>query len=917
MTQRTLDPHRPDPDELLAEVQQKERKAVRGKVKVFFGAAPGVGKTFAMLEEGRARAAEGMDVVVGYAEPHARTDTEALLLGMEILRYQFVDYKNVRLKEFDLDAALERRPALLLIDELAHTNAPGMRHSKRWQDVAEVLGAGIDVYTTLNVQHLESVNDIVERITGVKVRETLPDSVLEQADDVELIDIAPDELLQRIEEGKVYAPEMAERASRNFFSKGNLLALRELALRRTADRVDAQMQDFRRENRVRETWAATERLLVCVSPSPLSARLVRAAKRLATSLRAPWVAIYVERPALRLSQADRDRVTQTLRLAAQLGAETVTLGGRSVSEEVLSFARERNVTKIVIGKPERPRWREAIFGSAVEEIIRGSGAIDIYVIRALAEEAAGPPGERPKAPSVQWPPYVWSAAVVGACTGLAWCATTAFHRAVGSPNGDPSSGELINLVMAYLLAVVIVATRLGRGPAIMASVLSVAAFDFFFVPPKFTFAVSDWRYLPTFGVVLAVAIIISSLTDRVREQALASRDRERRTAALLRLSRDLAAIRGKGNLLKAAVRHVAEVFDCQVIMLLPGPLSHLTPREAKSDDYAMDDRELAVAQWAFDHDQAAGLGTATLPGARAIYLPLTASRGTAGVLGVCPKNPQRLADPEQMRLIEAFTSQAALAIERASLAEEAQQAWVQVEAEMMRNTLLSSVSHDLRTPLAAIEGAASSLVETGTALSEDLRHQLAETIYDESERMDRLINNLLDMTRLESGGLRVRKEWQPLQEVIGSALHHLEKRLRGREVKVSLAPDLPLVPIDAISIEQVLANLLDNAAEYTPPGSPIEVRGARAEGAVAVEISDRGPGLPPGTERRVFQKFFRAVPEGVDGARRGIGLGLAICRGIVEAHGGVISAENREGGGARFRFTIPVDGTPPPVDARG
>ncbi|MDB5329196.1 MAG: kdpD [Phycisphaerales bacterium] len=907
MNQRALDPQRPDPDELLAEVQQQERKAVRGKLKVFFGAAPGVGKTYAMLEEGRARAAEGMDVVVGYAEPHARTDTEALLLGVEILPYQFVDYRNVRLKEFDLDAALKRRPALLLIDELAHTNAPGMRHSKRWQDVMEVLGAGIDVYTTLNVQHLESVNDIVERITGVKVRETLPDSVLEQADDVELIDIAPDELLERIEEGKVYAPELAERASRNFFSKGNLLALRELALRRTADRVDAQMQDFRRENRVRETWAATERLLVCVSPSPLSARLVRAAKRLAASLRAPWVAVYVERPALRLSQADRDRVTQTLRLAAQLGAETVTLSGQSVSEEVLSCARERNVTKIVIGKPERPRWREMIFGSAVEEIIRGSGAIDIYVIRALAEEAAAPTGERPEATPVRWPQYAAGAAVVAACTALAWCAGLAFHGPI----------DLTNLVMAYLLAVVIVATRFGRGPAIMASALSVAAFDYFFVPPRFTFAVSDLHYFLTFGVMLAVALIISTLTDRVREQALASRDRERRTAALLRLSRDLAAIRGKENLLKAAVRHVAEVFDCQVIILLPGPLSHLTPREAKVEDYAMNDRELAVAQWAFDHDQAAGLGTATLPAARAIYLPLTASRGTAGVLGVCPAQPQRLADPEQMRLIEAFVSQAALAIERALLAEEAQQAWVQVEAEMMRNTLLSSVSHDLRTPLAAIEGAASSLVETGTALSEDLRRQLAETIYDESERMDRLINNLLDMTRLESGGLRVRKEWQPLQEVIGSALHHLEKRLRGREVKVTIAPDLPLVPIDAISMEQVLANLLDNAVEYTPPGSPIEVRGTRAEGTVTVEISDRGPGLPTGTEQRVFQKFFRAVPDGVDGARRGIGLGLAICRGIVEAHGGVISAENREGGGAKFRFTIPVEGTPPPVDARG
>ncbi|HSU66722.1 MAG TPA: DUF4118 domain-containing protein, partial [Tepidisphaeraceae bacterium] len=495
MSERLKEQGRPDPDALLAEIRQDERKAARGKLKVFFGAAPGVGKTYAMLEEGRARAAEGIDVLVGYAEPHARPETEAILLGMELLPYLFVEYKTVRLKEFDLDAALKRRPAIVLVDELAHTNAPGMRHPKRYQDLTELLDAGIDVYTTLNVQHLESVNDIVERITGIKVRETLPDSVLETADEVELVDISPDELLERIQEGRIYAEELAERATRNFFSKGNLMALRELALRRTAERVDAQMESFRRENRVQALWPTSERLLVCISPSPLSARLVRSAKRLATGLKAEWIAAYVETP--RMSQADRDRAIQTLRLAQQLGAETITLSGERIGEEILSCAREKNVTRIIIGKPDRARWREFLFGSVVDEIIRGSGTIDIYVIRGDSGDVVQQP-ERPNAPQIAWPSYGWSVLGVAACTGIAWAVRAAGHNDV----------DRANLVMAYLLVVLVVAARLGRGPGILASVLAVGAFDFFFVDPRFTFAVADLRYVLTFGVMLVVAVTI-------------------------------------------------------------------------------------------------------------------------------------------------------------------------------------------------------------------------------------------------------------------------------------------------------------------------------------------------------------------------------------------------------------------------
>jgi two-component system sensor histidine kinase KdpD len=470
--------------------------------------------------------------------------------------------------------------------------------------------------------------------------------------------------------------------------------------------------------------------------------------------------------------------------------------------------------------------------------------------------------------------------------------------------------------MGYLLVVMIVAARFGRGPGIVASILSVAAFDFFFIPPRYTFAVTDFRYVLTFGVMLTVAVVISTLTDRVRRQAQASRQRERRTAALLALSRELAATRELQGLLEAAARQISEVFDSEVAILMPDGEHPLAVRARRATYFEIDEKELSVARWVFDHNQPAGLGTATLPAAKGLYLPLVGSQGAVGVLGVCPPVDGVFQDPDQLRLLEAFANLAAAAMERARLAEDARSAWERVEAEFMRNTLLSSVSHDLRTPLAAITGAASTLLEAGNALPAGASRELIETVSEESERMERLINNLLDMTRLESGGLHPRKEWQPVQEVIGSALHHLEKRLEGREVTVNVPADLPLVPFDAISVEQVLVNLLDNALEYTPTGSPIEVTASQIPEGIAVEVSDRGPGLPVGAEQRVFEKFFRAHPPG-DHGRRGIGLGLAISRGIIEAHHGTITADNRSGGGARFRFTVPLEGTPPVVDAKG
>lgn len=899
---------RPDPDQLLARMRRDEAKQRRGKLKVFFGMAAGVGKTYSMLEAGRERRAEGVDVVVGYVEPHGRKETEALLEGLERIPTRVVEHRGATLAEFDLDAALARRPGLILVDELAHTNAPESRHPKRYQDVEELLAAGIDVYTTVNVQHLESLNDVVAQITGVVVRETLPDRVLEEADEVELIDLTPDDLLQRLKEGKVYVPQQAERALRGFFRKGNLIALRELALRRTADRVDAQMEDYRRDKAIQEPWPATMRLLVGVSSGPAAARLVRATRRMATGLRAEWIVVFVETPAeLRRPESERDRVVQTLRLAESLGAETVTLSGANAATELLAYARARNISKIVIGKPERPRWKDMLLGSVADDLIRKSGVIDIYVVSGESGDTEAPLRARLQ-PTSSLRSYLWAPLMV------------ALAAAIALALDQMTFGEA-NLIMVLLLGVLAVALGGGRGPSIVASLLSVLVFNFLFVEPRLTFAVGDTRYLITFAVMLAVGLVVSTLVARFRLQAAASRARERRTAALYALSRELASVRGLENLLGAAVRHIHEVFDGQVVVLLPNASDRLQPWGAVAgwakslthqQIFAPSPPEQGVAQWVYDHRQPAGLGTDTLPSAEALYMPLVGAQRTIGVLGLRPDQPRRVHAPEQMHLLETFSSQTALALERAMLAAEAQHAHVTAETERMRAALLSSVSHDLRTPLAVITGTTSSLAQRYAALDDETRRDLAQTAYHEAERLNRLVGNLLDMTRLEAGAIRVEKEWQPLEEVVGAALARLEASIGDADaltthpVTIELAPDLPLAPIDAVLIEQVLFNLLDNALKYTPPGTPITIRASATARAVTVAVADRGPGLPFGDETRVFDKFYRG--HGAPGTTRGsVGLGLAICRGMIEAHGGKIWAESSPEGGAVFRFTLPLD----------
>ncbi|MBC7871749.1 MAG: sensor histidine kinase KdpD [Chitinophagaceae bacterium] len=890
-----MDYQRPNPDELLARVQKQEEENQRGRLKIFFGAAAGVGKTYAMLDAAQARRAEGVDVVVGYVEPHRRPETEAMLEGLEVIPSRIVEYRGTQLREFDLNAALIRRPILILVDELAHTNADGSRHPKRWQDVEELLAAGIDVYTTVNVQHLESLNDVIAQITGTIVKETIPDSILEKADEVELIDISPDDLLKRLQEGKIYLPQQAQQAMKSFFRKGNLMALRELSLRRTAERVDDQMQVYRQDKAVGQVWPAGERLLVCISPSPLSARLVRATKRMATGFHAEWMTVYVETPhKTRLSEANRNRVIQTLRLAEQLGSETATLTGENVTEEVLNYARKQNVTKIVIGKPVHSRWRDFIFGSVLDTLVRQSGAIDIYVIS--GEIDAPPPTiDQVLQNPIHWALYMQALLIVAACTLLAGAMFAYFAPAT--------------LIMVYLLGNVVVANRYGRGPSIVTSLMSVVAFDFFFVPPYLTFAVSDTQYLFTFIVMLLVGLTISGMTVRIKGQAEAAREREHRTSSLYSMSREFANTNSVDLIIQVAINHIEDVFESHIIIMLPDASGQLKVHGLEKTPDKFTVQEEGVARWAFDRGQAAGWGTQTLPGSNGLYLPLLTSKGKAGVLGIYPVSALHALSPDHLHLLETFANQTALAIERARLTEETEKAQVQIETERMRNSLLSSVSHDLRTPLAAITGATSGLLQHRQSL--DVHSlELVQIAYEEAERLNRLVGNLLEMTRLESGSVHVDKEWQPFEEVIGTTLGRMDAMLADHRLTTHLPDDLPLVSIDGVLIEQVLVNLLENAIKYTPIGSPIDLS-AWAEGyEVIVEIADRGAGVPTGEEERIFDKFYRVRPT----TSGGVGLGLTICKAIIEAHGGRIWASNRIGGGAVFRFTLPLNGEPPQVD---
>ncbi|MGE8175005.1 two-component system sensor histidine kinase KdpD [Pseudomonas fluorescens] len=885
---------RPDPDQLLARIREEEAQAKRGRLKIFFGASAGVGKTYAMLAAAQTAKQQNIDVLVGVIETHGRAETQALTEGLELLpRKQVVD-KNRTLTEFDLDAALARKPGLILIDELAHSNIAGSRHPKRWQDVEELLSAGIDVWSTMNVQHLESLNDIVGGITGIRVWETVPDHVFDTADEVVIVDLPPDDLLQRLKEGKVYMAQQAERAVQNFFRKGNLIALRELALRRTADRVDSEMLQYRQSGAVKPVWGTRESLLACVGPNDQAEKTVRSTARLAAQLNVPWHAVYVETPALqRLPEVKRRRVLATLKLAQDMGAQISTLAGQDIAETLVKYARQHNLSKVVLGRDERPRQR--LWRRVLADRIGVLGA-DLDVIQISLPESRRPPAETTSTASdspITWRPYLWSVAICAVTTLLAMPLFQVLEQA--------------NIVMLFLLAVVAVAVRFGRGPAIMAAFVSVGAFDFFFVAPRFSFAIADIQYLVTFSVMLVVALVIGQMTASLTYQARVAQRREDRMRGLYEMSRLLSAALLTEQVAEIGAQFLAAEFGARSALLVADDNNKLLPPMVTGDAPQVD---VAIAQWSYDKTEPAGYGTDTLPSSSTLYLPLSAPMRVRGVLAVQPRDTTRLAVPEQRRLLDTCASLLAISLERIHYINVAQDTTVQMESERLRNSLLSAISHDLRTPLSVMVGLAEALKLTKPPLTGDAA-EIATAVGESALRMNTLVNNLLDMARLESGNVVLNRQWQPIEDVVGSALRAIHPILAGRSVQVALEEDLPLVRIDAVLIERILINLMENAIKYTPPGTPISLGASATPENIELWVADEGPGLPRGHEEAIFNKFMRGKKES---SIPGVGLGLAICRAIAQAHGGTMLGVTRPEGGARFTLRLPRE-EPPNIEA--
>jgi two-component system, OmpR family, sensor histidine kinase KdpD len=888
---------RPNPDQLLRRMQVDDAQAHRGRLKIFLGACAGVGKTFAMLAAARGAQGQGVSLVIGLVETHGRADTQAMAAGLPSLPLKQVTYRDKVLTEFDLEAALafgaSHERALVLVDELAHSNVNGSRHPKRWQDIEELLEAGIDVWSTMNVQHLESLNDVVSGITGIKVWETVPDRLFDEADEVVVVDLPPDELLARLKAGKVYRPEQAERAALSFFRKGNLLALRELALRRTADRVDGEVMAYRRRAAIQTVWAHRESLLACVGPGPGGEKVVRSCARLAAQLDVPWHAVHVETPReLQATERVQQHTLKVLKLAEQLGAVTTTLSAPDAAGALVRHARDNNLSRLVMGRHERHwPWQTSL----PQRITKLADDLDVLQVSVPSSSAIRPHTSAQRSP----PPRAWQghAAAVGACVLTAALSTPLL-----------SVLELSNIVMIFLLVVVGIALRFGRGPAVVAAFVGVGLFDFFFVPPRFSFAVSDVQYLVTFAVMLLVALVVGQLTAGLKVQARAATQREHRVRSLYDMSRDLAMALLPEQVADIGQRFLTAEFGAAATLMVADDAGRL--QAIPGGTAAID---LGIAQWAFDKSTEAGLGTDTLPASACLVLPLKAVMRTRGVLIIEPPDA-RLLGPEQHRLLDTCASLLAISLERIHYIEVAQASTVQIESERLRNSLLSAISHDLRTPLASLIGLTEAL---GLTQPPPTRQQqdIAKAIGHAALRMSAMVNNLLDMARLEAGAVQLNRQWQPLEEVVGSALTACEPVLAGRPIQVHLADDLPLLHLDAVLMERVLVNLLENAAKYTPPGSPVDIAARAGEGQVTVTVDDFGPGLPPGREDAIFEKFERGAKES---ATPGVGLGLAICRAIVQAHGGDIRGESREGlggpGGRGARFVIHLPIGHPPTD---
>ncbi len=879
---------RPNPDALLSSIQREEAAKKRGRLKVFLGMCPGVGKTYAMLEAAQRELKAGREVAIGYVETHGRKETDALAEGLPAVPRTSTEYRGVTLTEMDLDAVLAKCPQLALVDEFAHTNAPGSRHPKRYQDVLELLRAGIDVFTTLNVQHVESRADAVRQITGVTMHETVPDTALEDAE-LELVDLPPNELRARLAAGKVYVPERIRAAEENFFRPGNLAALRELALRFAAEHVGQDVLDYRQSLGVTDPWKSGQRLMVAVSSSPTSAPLLRWTRRLSGEVHAPWLAVYVELPRP-LAEADQARLTRHLALARELGATVVTTSDDDVVRGLLRVAREQNATQLVVGKPAAWFFFDSLrVGAFLNRLIRESGNIDVHVVRA---EGGSPPYRLPSPPKLKPDDprgYGISAAVVAVVTVV----NLILQQWVGYRS----------VSLLYLLSVIAIGMFVRRGPTLAAAALTALSWNFFFTDPRLTFRISSATDTMMFATYFVVALAMGHLTARLRAQQTAERRREQRATALYLLTRELSRATGFPDLLAIAVREVGKTFEADVAISLPDEESRaITPYFAST--WAMQEKEQSVALWASRHQQPAGCGTETLPSAEGLHLPLVAGERTVGVLSLRFREATALA-PAQRELLAAFVPQIALVLDRQRLRDEEYKAQFLAESERLGKTLLNSVSHELRTPLAAISSIGTGVSSAGplNAAQQKLIGELDEA----AARLNRLVRNLLNLSRLEAGHLRPNLDWHDVRDVVNAAIQGLGQALAGHPIRVDIAPDTPLAKLDAALTEQILGNLLSNAAAYTPPGTPIEILVRPQDGQLIMEVADRGPGLPPGNPDRLFDRFQR----GADAAAGGTGLGLSLVKGFAESQSGSVTAANRAGGGAIFTVRLPLAEMPP------
>lgn len=882
---------RPDPDALLRMLKKEEEKSERGKLKIFFGMCAGVGKTYAMLSEARDAMANGTDVLVGYIETHNRTETAELLLGLPIVPRKAVQYRGTTLYEMDIDAVLEKKPSVVLVDELAHTNAPGSRHNRRYQDVLELLDHGIDVYTTLNVQHLESRADTVARITGSTVRETVPDSVFEIAEEIKVIDISPDDLLKRLEEGKVYTPERSKQAIQNFFKPGNLSALREMALRMTAERVDRQIREYRRGKRISKSWRSGQRFVVAISPSPHTVSVIRWARRVAYTMDASWIAVYVESSA-KLSAEQNEQLSKNIKLARELGAEVITTVDTDLASALIRVAREQNASQILVGKPNRLFFSHA--ARLVDGLIQKSSDLDIYIV---GQEDGGPKRKlQGMVPRPQSSPMQYASAA--GFILLAALVSFPFRGLIGY--------RTVSFIL--LLVVILLPLKFGPGPTVLSAAIGALSWDFLFIPPRFTFSISNLEDSLLVMMFFLVAAVTGILSARIRKRESIIRQREQRTSALYGLTKDLSSAHSQDEVVTAAVLNIKKYFGADVAVLMGDTEGEMPSTVHEASSFIPDSKDLGVASWAYWNEKKAGKNTDTLPMAQATYYPLSGPRYPLGVIGVKLKESELSFEHES--LLENFISQITSAIEREMLNDVNRKSVVVAESERLYKTLFNSISHEFRTPISTIMGVSENLVGRASGLRPDVQAEQLNEIHTAAERLDRLVANLLDMTRLESGMIKPRLDWCDIRDIIARSLKGLEKELEGHRLSVNLPASIPLMKLDFGLIEQALTNLIHNAGLYTPAGSEITIRASVDRSDCMIIIADNGPGLPQENLNRVFEKFYRAS----NGRAGGTGLGLTIARGFIEAHHGRIAAGNRPDGGAEFTVILPL---PEIIDAAG